>query len=120
MSALRLDASKLDAILDKLSSLATKAELTEGLNSIKDDLVRVTERLDKLEPRLSKVETEISAIKTNLSVTITFYRIVSQSVMIASGAPRTLSSTIFLNKSILLWPTLKPMMAILSKTFLPT
>lgn len=28
-------ASKLDAILDKLSSLTTKAELTEGLKSIK-------------------------------------------------------------------------------------
>lgn len=41
---------------------------------------------------------------------ITFYRIVSQSVMIASGAPRMLSFTIFLNQTILLWPTLKPMM----------
>lgn len=32
-------ASKLDAILDKLSSLTTKAELTEGLKSIKREFL---------------------------------------------------------------------------------
>lgn len=35
-------ASRLDAIVDKLTTLATKAELTEGLESIKDCLERVT------------------------------------------------------------------------------
>lgn len=55
--------AKLDAILSKLSSLATKTELSDGLNAIKQDLKVVTTKLKELEPRLAQVELEISTIK---------------------------------------------------------
>lgn len=55
--------AKLDAILSKLSSLATKTELSEGLQLIKQDLELVTSKLQELEPRLAYVESEISTIK---------------------------------------------------------
>lgn len=54
---------KLDAILAKLSSLATKVELAEGLKSIKKDLDKVTTKINELEPRLSKVETEVTTLR---------------------------------------------------------
>lgn len=57
--------SKLDAILSKLSSLATKEELSDGLNLIKQDLQIVSSKLKELEPRLAQVESEIKSIKAN-------------------------------------------------------
>lgn len=55
--------NKLDEILSKLSSLATKVELADGLKSIKEDLDKVTAKLEEFEPRLNKVEAEVSTIK---------------------------------------------------------
>lgn len=59
---------KLDAILSKLSSLATKTELSEGLNTIKEDLKLVTTKLNELEPRLAKVELEVNKMKDGHTV----------------------------------------------------
>ncbi|KAG8251593.1 hypothetical protein J6590_075777, partial [Homalodisca vitripennis] len=57
--------SKLDEILSKLSSLATKDELSDGLNLIKQDLQIVSSKIKELEPRLAQVESEIQSIKDN-------------------------------------------------------
>lgn len=62
---------KLDEILSRLSSLATKQELADGLREIKQDLDRVTTKLEEFEPRLALVESEVLALKNNQVPNIT-------------------------------------------------
>lgn len=57
--------SKLDKILSRLSSLATKEELTDGLKLIKQDFDKVTAKLEELESRLALVESEVLSLKND-------------------------------------------------------
>lgn len=60
--------SKIDDLLSKFSSLATKAELSninEGIQDIKADLIHLNQKIDSFEPRLLKLEEVVEGLQAD-------------------------------------------------------